>query len=235
MFISMNNFGVDSACTAEFETPCIPRMRLGGAKQRARDAEASRPLGRVPLAAVLALTACATTGVSQTTESSRPADLVLRGGKIVTMDPARPEAQAVAAKGDRIIAVGTNEEIARVTGPQTRVIELGGRLVVPGFIEGHGHFMSLGKSKMVLDLTRAKSWDDIVAMVGVAAGKAKAGAWILGRGWHQEKWDRVPTPNVDGVPLHHELSRVSPHNPVILTHASRSEEHTSELQSLRHL
>jgi predicted amidohydrolase YtcJ len=200
MFISMNDSCVDSARTVEFET--------------------SRAFGRVLLVLVLAATACARHSVGQATEASRSADLVLRGGKVVTMDPARPEAQAVAAQGDRIIAVGTNDEIARVTGPQTRVIELGGRLVVPGFIEGHGHFMSLGKSKMMLDLTRAKSWDDIVAMVGEAARNAKAGAWILGRGWHQEKWERVPTPNVDGVPLHHELSRVSPQNPVILTHAS---------------
>src|ERR1044071_2542861 len=80
--------------------------------------------------------------------------------------------------------------------------------------------MSLGKSQMVLDLTRGKNWGDIGVMVGQAGAKAKPGPWIRGRGWHQEKWERVPTPNVDGVPLHHELSRVSPQNPVILTHAS---------------
>src|SRR5690349_7078728 len=101
MFISMNNFCVDSARISELETTW-------------------RGFGRVLLALVLALTACARSGVGQATEASRPADLVLRGGKVVTMDPARPEAQAVAAKGDRIIAVGTNEEIARLIGPQTR-------------------------------------------------------------------------------------------------------------------
>jgi hypothetical protein len=65
-----------------------------------------------------------------------------------------------------------------------------------------------------------RDWSEIVAMVGAAASDAAAGAWIVGRGWHQEKWDAVPTPNVDGVPLHTELSAASPQNPVLLTHAS---------------
>ncbi|MBM3284802.1 MAG: amidohydrolase, partial [Candidatus Aminicenantes bacterium] len=63
-------------------------------------------------------------------------------------------------------------------------------------------------------------WEEIVAMVRTAAEKAEPGQWILGRGWHQEKWDRAPEPNVDGLPFHHDLSRVSPDNPALLTHAS---------------
>jgi predicted amidohydrolase YtcJ len=149
-----------------------------------------------------------------------PADLVLRNGRVVTVDPARPEAQAVAIVGDRIAAVGTSEEISRQIGPQTQVIDLGGRLAIPGFIDSHGHFMGLGQSKMILDLTKARSWEDIVAQVRAAAAKAAPGDWITGRGWHQERWVRAPEPNVDGVPLHAELSRVSPANPVLLGHAS---------------
>lgn len=150
----------------------------------------------------------------------KPADLVLRNGKIVTVDPDRPEAQAVAVSGYTIAAVGTNEEIGRYVGPNTQVIDLNRQLAIPGFIEGHGHYMGLGESKMQLDLTTAKNWDDIVAMVAAAARQAKPGDWIRGRGWHQEKWDRVPRPNVEGVPLHQSLDRVSPGNPVSLTHAS---------------
>jgi len=105
-------------------------------------------------------------------------------------------------------------------GSATRVVDLAGRLAVPGFIEGHGHFMSLGETQMILDLSTAANWDDIVAMVGEAARSARPGQWIQGRGWHQEKWNRVPEPNVDGVPLHAGLSAVSPDNPVILSHAS---------------
>lgn len=162
------------------------------------------------LALLLAAGACA----------PRPADLVLRNGKIVTVDARRPEAQAIAVSGYTISAVGSNEEIARYVGPNTQVIDLDGRLAIPGFIEGHGHYMGLGQSKMELDLTTAKNFDDIVAMVADAARKAQPGDWIQGRGWHQEKWNKVPRPNVEGVPLHAALDRVSPNNPVYLTHAS---------------
>ena len=148
------------------------------------------------------------------------ADLVLTGGKVVTVDDALPEAEALAVTGYTITAVGTNEEIAGHVGPSTEVVELDGRLVIPGFIEGHGHYMSLGRSKMILDLTTATSWDDIVQMVGEAASRAAPGEWVTGRGWHQEKWTSTPEPNVDGVPLHTELSAASPENPVSLGHAS---------------
>ena len=148
------------------------------------------------------------------------ADLVLTGGKVVTVDDALPEAEALAVTGYTITAVGTNEEIAGHVGPSTEVVELDGRLVIPGFIEGHGHYMSLGRSKMILDLTTATSWDDIVQMVGEASSRAAPGEWVTGRGWHQEKWTSTPEPNVDGVPLHTELSAASPENPVSLGHAS---------------
>ncbi len=149
-----------------------------------------------------------------------PADLVLRNGKIVTVDSQVPLAQAVAIKGHTILAVGSDRRIGRYIGPETEVIDLEGKLAIPGFIEGHGHFMGLGRSKMILDLSRAQSWQEIVELVRQAAQRARPGEWILGRGWHQEKWSSVPVPNVDGVPLHHELSRASPNNPVSLTHAS---------------
>jgi len=148
------------------------------------------------------------------------ADLVLTNGKVVTMDPERPEAEAVAVRGYTILAVGSGEEVGRYVGPGTRTIDLAGRLAVPGFIDAHGHYMSLGQSKLILDLTRAASWDEIVAMVAEAASDAEPGSWIQGRGWHQEKWVEVPQPAVDGVPTHEGLSAVSPHNPVVLTHAS---------------
>ena len=74
--------------------------------------------------------------------------------------------------------------------------------------------------KEELDLTKAKSWDDIVAMVGEAAKKAKPGEWIHGRGWHQEKWSSKPAPEVEGFPTHASLDTVSPDNAVVLAHAS---------------
>src|SRR5215467_11458479 len=148
------------------------------------------------------------------------ADLVLRNGKIVTLDPANPQAQAIAMTAGKIVAVGSNAQIAAQIQPSTKVIDLGGKLAVPGLIEGHGHFTGVGQMKMNLNLRDAKSWDQIVAMVGAAAKEAKPGEWIVGRGWHQEKWDAKPAPNVNGFPVHDSLSKAAPNNPVILTHAS---------------
>ena len=162
----------------------------------------------------LFLTACSSAPAVE------PAAMVLRGGKVVTVDAARPEAQAVAIAGDRIVAVGSNDEIAKYVGQGTEVVDLQGRTAIPGFVESHGHFTGLGQSKMTLDLMDVTSWDQIVAMVGAAAKQAKPGDWIQGRGWHQEKWTARPEPNVEGFPLHEALSKVSPDNPVILTHAS---------------
>jgi predicted amidohydrolase YtcJ len=150
----------------------------------------------------------------------RPADLVIRNGKIITMDANKPLAQALAARGDVVVAVGTDEEIQPYVGPTTTVIDLNRKLAIPGFIDAHGHFMGIGQAKMNLDLTKVKNWDEIVAMVTEAVKKAKPGQWILGRGWHQDKWDRRPNPNVEGFPTHESLSKVSPDNPVMLTHAS---------------
>ncbi|HJR63660.1 MAG TPA: amidohydrolase [Gemmatimonadaceae bacterium] len=172
------------------------------------------------LAIVSALGIGLASGCSKAPAAGEAADLALVGGHVVTVDSARPEAQAVAIRGDRILAVGTDEEIRGYVGSETEVIELDGRLVIPGFIEGHGHFTGLGESKLILDLTTARSWNDIVGMVAQAAELATPGEWIRGRGWHQEKWDQVPQPSVEGVPLHHDLSRVSPNNPVVLGHAS---------------
>ena len=149
-----------------------------------------------------------------------PATLVLNQGRIVTVDDQKPEAQALAARGDTIVAVGTNEEIAPYVGPQTRVVDLHGRLAIPGFIDGHGHFTGVGQARIVLNLTKVKNWDDVVAMVKDAALKARPGEWIRGRGWHQDKWDEKPQPAVEGFPTHHSLSSASPNNPVVLTHAS---------------
>lgn len=168
---------------------------------------------------ILALLVLSTVVISGQAQPA-PATLVLRNGKIVTVDAAMPEAQAVAVRGDRIAAVGSNDSIQQYIGPNTRVIDLQGQLAVPGLIESHGHFMGLGQSKVTLDLMDVKDWNEIVSMVAAAAKQAKPGDWILGRGWHQEKWSSVPKPNVEGFPLHDELSKVSPNNPVMLTHAS---------------
>jgi len=149
-----------------------------------------------------------------------PADLVLTNGRIVTVDDRRPEAEAIAISKDRIQALGTADEIKSMIGPNTQVIDLQGKLAIPGFIESHGHFSGVGGSQLELNLMNVQSWDEIVKMVADAVTRAKPGQWIYGRGWHQEKWTSRPAPNVEGFPTHASLDKVSPDNPVALVHAS---------------
>ena len=174
-------------------------------------------------ATVAALVASATAAVTMSVvqqPARPPADLVLLNAKVVTLEDSRPEAQAVAVVGDKIADVGSSADIKRHVGPNTQVIDLKGQLVIPGFIEGHGHFGGVGEAQLNLNLMNVKSWDEIVSMVEQEVKKSKPGQWIIGRGWHQEKWTSPPQPNVEGFPTHAALSRVSPDNPVILTHAS---------------
>lgn len=174
----------------------------------------------------LVLAACSgesgqSNGEASSAVSEMPAaDLVLRGGTIATVDSELGNVEALAVSGYQVTAVGSNDEIAAYIGPGTEVVELEGRFVVPGFIEGHGHFLSLGRSKQILDLNDVQNWDEIVSMVATAVDKSQPGEWIFGRGWHQDKWDSVPDDAVDGVPRNDTLNEVSPDNPVILGHAS---------------
>jgi predicted amidohydrolase YtcJ len=152
-----------------------------------------------------------------------PADLVLQGASIATLDPLQPHAQALAVKDGRIAALGSDADIARYIGPHTKVMNLHGAFVAPGFMEGHGHLLDTGESLMELDLGKAPDWDAIVAMVKAAVAKARPGEWIVGQGWQQSKWNKAPQPNVDGLPLPASLDAVSPDNPVLLSHASGHE------------
>ncbi len=167
------------------------------------------------IVAVLTLLS-ASRGAAQATA----ADLVLRNGKVVTMDSRTPQGQAVAITGDRITAVGSNAEIQRYVGPATKVIDLHGHLAIPGFNESHGHFSGLGAALSQLDLMGVPSWQQIATMVSDAAKHASPGAVIRGRGWHQEKWNRSPGRVVSGFQTNDLINQAAPNNPVILGHAS---------------
>lgn len=158
--------------------------------------------------------------VAPSRSQQEPATLVVTNGKILTVEAARPQVEAIAVGGDRIIALGSAAEIRPYVGPTTEVIDVHGQLVIPGFIEGHGHFAGVGEAELNLKLMPTTSWDQIVSMVADAAKTAKPGEWIIGRGWHQEKWTQRPEPNVEGFPTHASLDAASPNNPVLLTHAS---------------
>ncbi|SEJ51273.1 amidohydrolase [Frateuria terrea] len=181
------------------------------------------PLRRSCLAALLlvSMTAAAAEAPVKGFPPALPAaDLVLQHASIATLDPLQPHVQALAVKDGRIAALGSDQDIAHYIGPHTKVLDLHGAFATPGFIEGHGHLMDTGDALMQLNVGKAPNWDAVVAMVKDAVAKAKPGQWIVGQGWQQSKWNKVPEPNVDGLPLPDSLDAVSPNNPVLLSHTS---------------
>lgn len=147
-------------------------------------------------------------------------DLVIYNGPIYTVDSQRSEVEAVAVENSRITFAGSKTEALKRAGGKTMKLDLQGKTLIPGFIESHAHLMGLGYAKLNLDLSHTGSYDEIIRMVAETVKHTRPGEWILGRGWHQNKWDRQPVPNVTGYPVHDALSRVSPDNPVWLAHAS---------------
>lgn len=161
---------------------------------------------------LLALLSCA---------SKHPtADLIIRGGKIYTVNESMPMVEAVAVQGNKILFAGSELEAEKYKNDHTQIIDLQGQTMTPGFTEGHGHFFGLGFNEMNLDLTDTKSYEELAAKVKEAASKAKPGDWIVGRGWHQDRWNEKPKKLVKGFQTHELLSSVSPDNPVFLSHAS---------------
>jgi predicted amidohydrolase YtcJ len=151
--------------------------------------------------------------------AAEPADLVLTNAVVHTVDASRPRAEAVAVRGGRIAAVGSTAELRAFVGPKTRVMDLQGRTLVPGFEDAHAHFLGIGFARLDVDLVGTPSYAEVVARVARAVQDRPAGEWVYGRGWHEEKWT-TPTPGaVRGFPTHQALSAVSPDNPVILTRA----------------
>lgn len=157
--------------------------------------------------------------IASCNDKIEPADLVIRGGKIYTVS-SDSIVEAVAVKGTRIVFTGDDALAKAYIGEKTQVIELGGKIATPGFIEGHGHLMGVGYNELDLDLMDVKSFDELITRVTEAASKAKPGQWIIGRGWHQDKWVTKPSKMIKGFPVHDQLSAVTPDNPVFLRHAS---------------
>ena len=151
---------------------------------------------------------------------SNDADLIIENGTIYTMNDLNPIIEAVAVKNGKIIGLGSKSHIKSFESKNTKMLDLKGYTMTPGLIEGHGHFMGLGYSKMRLDLSTVANYNELVDMVADAVSNAKPGEWILGRGWHQSKWDTKPLDLVKGFQTHNKLSQVSPDNPVWLKHAS---------------
>ena len=156
---------------------------------------------------------------SCTNHKSEKATYLIYGGPIYTVDSLRT-VEAVATKGNKILFAGSLKDAESFKSENTQLIDLKGKTMIPGLIEGHGHFMGLGYNELNLDLMNTTSYQAIVDAVAERVKTAKPGEWITGRGWHQSKWDSMPAETIHGFQTHHLLSAVSPDNPVYLRHAS---------------
>ncbi len=139
------------------------------------------------------------------------ANLILVNGAIHTMDPAHPEAAALAVEDGEIVALGESSDLlARYRGPDTVVIDAGGAAVLPGLIDAHAHIMNLGRLLLTVDLFGTRSAEEVAERVGGAVRSHAPGEWIVGRGWDQNDWE------VKEFPTTELLDRVAPENPVFL-------------------
>jgi predicted amidohydrolase YtcJ len=161
------------------------------------------------LAIALILTALA--AVTPRLVTAQAADLIVTNARIYTVDENRPIVEAMAIRDGRVVATGPQRGIMTLRGPNTQVLDLNGRTVIPGMIDAHVHLLNLGNSLRNVDLVGTTSYDEVVARVAARAREAPAGTWILGRGWDQNDWGdtRFPT--------HDALSRAVPNHPVVLT------------------
>ncbi|HSE17486.1 MAG TPA: amidohydrolase [Pyrinomonadaceae bacterium] len=142
-----------------------------------------------------------------------PADIVFKNGNVYTASDKSPRAQAIAVKADKIVFVGTNAAAQKFVGPNTRVVDLKGNTVLPGFTDSHQHLSGVGLREMTLNLEGTTSLDDLLAKVKARVDQAKPGEWVTGRGWIETHWQ----PPV--FPTRWDLDKVAPNNPVILGRA----------------
>lgn len=150
--------------------------------------------------------------VAEDFSSNAPsADLVLTGGRVWTGNKSQPWAEAVASRGERIIAVGSNDQIKKLADAHTRVIDLQGKLALPGFIDDHTHFIESGSHLLSVDLRDAATPEEFARRIKEHAAKRPAGRWITGGDWDHERWPGAPLPTKELI------DRFTPNNPVFVS------------------
>lgn len=162
----------------------------------------------VPRVIVLSVAALAACG-----PSTPPADLLFLNGTVYTAEDASPTAEAVAVRGDSIVFVGSSAEAERYRGEGTQVVDLAGKVLLPGFTDSHIHLAGVGERELSLNLEGTKSLDEMLARVKARVDSAAPGAWVVGRGWIETPW----TPR--RFPTRHDLDAIAPDHPVFLTRA----------------
>ena len=146
-------------------------------------------------------------------------DLIIFNGTIHTLSNIN-EVESIAVKDGLIYDLGSIQKINKYKSENTKIIDLKGSTIIPGFIEGHGHIMGVGYNEMNLDLLKTNSYDEIIDIVINKSKSIEEGEWIIGRGWHQDKWKDSPEKRIKGFPTHDKLSKAIPNHPVYLRHAS---------------
>ena len=146
-------------------------------------------------------------------QQSQTADIVFKNGNVYTANDKEPRGEAIAVKADRIIFVGSNAAAQKFVGQSTRVVDLKGSTVLPGFTDSHQHLSGVGLREMTLNLEGTTSLDDLLAKLKARVDQAKPGEWVTGRGWIETHW-KPPA-----FPTRWDLDKVSPNNPVILGRA----------------
>jgi len=161
---------------------------------------------RIPLS----VACCLIAACASQRRADEAAEVVFENGNFITLDPGAPQAEAVAVRGERIVAVGSREEIEKYRGDETEVVDLKGLTVVPGLIDAHEHFPRIGKRVQQVFLDETRSAAEALEIVKRELEKVPPGEWLVGQGWHTVTW------NGSGYPNQEELSRISPDNPVYL-------------------
>jgi len=152
-------------------------------------------------------------GLTPATQQPIVVDLVFINGNIYTGGVREPHAEALAVRGDRIVFAGTNSGVKRYQGPKTRVVDLKGATMVPGFTDAHAHFIGIGLREMNLNLEGITTLEEFLVKVKARVDQAKPGEWITGRGWIETFW-KPPV-----FPTRADLDKIAPNNPVYLTRA----------------
>ena len=154
--------------------------------------------------------------MSGVTAGAETAETIFINGNIYTVNDKQPFAQAIAVMGDRIIFVGANADAEQFRGDQTRIVDLAGKTVTPGFTDSHCHIFGIGEREITLNLEGTNTREDFLAKVKERVGETERNKWVTGRGWIETFWKPPQFPN------RADLDKIAPDNPVCLLYTSPS-------------
>ena len=140
-------------------------------------------------------------------------DLAILSARVFTGNEKQPWAEAIRIKDRFIEAVGSNEEVRKTCGKDTEIVELPGRLITPGLVDAHCHFVSLGRTLKMVDLRNLPNIEACRERIKEAAAEAKPGKWILGRGWNHHQWEESREPSIE------DIDDITPNNPAMMVRA----------------